>query len=336
LQSPADIIARFETELAAAGCEIVDYESSNTQPADYRAFEYFPGKGKKTFINRIGIAQTALDREGRIVPRPPAEILVSRWHDGTHARQANTIPAAHFTLYNKGNLNIVLTPESYVKYVLATERAAMATTAMLGFLDGTPEMREALKKEPVTFEDYESAFNASGGNHAHALNRVMRECLMKNSNEYMPAWGGRQKDEALYLYNFYCWQALKTVHDSNRIKFADKLYDLPKPIFVRLDDEDFMQIGSVLGFNGFGEDRPDTFFTARPDFMEYHNTWLQGLNLIERVPPENEAPTLRQALANYYGITPEEGMAFSKQYKQGDPYLPLLGPDASKVVPFIP
>ena len=235
-----------------------------------------------------------------------------------------------------GDLNIVLSPSSYILLTLLTERAAAAGVSMLGYLDGTPAIRKAVAKEASTVEDFEAAMGANANNMQVALNRVARESLMKNSNEYMLAWGNRPSNEALWLRNYYVWQALREYHESNRFKYGDLLYDSPRPTFVRLGPEDVAAIGNILGVNAFGSDaKPDTFFVQNPTLMIKHQDWLRGLNTMLGIPDDKELPTIREALEQYYGITPGEALEFSRNYRHGDPVIKPHGPESRKIVPFV-
>ena len=271
--------------------------------------------------------------------RTEAEEKVSRWHEGIHAIHANTVPATHFTPYNMGNLNIILSPSSYLLLTLLTERAAAAGVSMLGYLNGTPEIRKAVAREAGTVEDFESALAANNFKIDVALNRVARESLMKKSNEYLLGWGehgARSNNEPLWLRNYYVWQALKEYHSANRFTYGDFLYDTPPPIFARLGEEDVAQIGNILGFNAFGTaDDPDSFFVRNPTLTGRHWDWLNVLNQLHKVPDESKLPTIREALAQYYGIEPQEALEFSKGYKHGDPVIKPHGPESRKIVPFV-
>lgn len=305
----AEMSARLEQGLTDAKCDIRLLDSiRNGAVADFAAFTYMPGTGKPTFANSIGLNGN----------KPESERCISTWHEGIHAIHTAKVPAAHCSPYNMGNMNIILSPTSFIQYVNLTERAAMAGTAMMGYLEGSEEMKEKLTSEPATFEDFKAAMESNGHDLSLALNRVARECLNKNSNYYMRAWGVREKDEPLTLYNYYIWQALKEYHDANRFKFGDQMEDLPKPIFVRMSDEDIMEIGNILGINAFGEGYPDSFFSAKPELMVKHASWLQGLNIMHGVASESSLPTIRQALDKYYDMTPEQFIAHSMNYKHGD------------------
>jgi hypothetical protein len=162
---------------------------------------------------------------------------------------------------------------------------------------------------------------------------------MKKSNEYLLGWGrhgARSNNEALWLRNYYVWQALKEFNNANRFTYGDFLYDTPPPIFVRLGEEDVAQIGNILGLNAFGApDNPDKFFVRNPVLTGRHWHWLNNLNGLHGVPEESQLPTLREALMHYYGVTPDEALEFSKRYKHGDPVIKPHGPASGKVVPFV-
>lgn len=305
----AEMSARFELALQQAACRINLLDKPlNGAAAAYNSFSYMPGAGAPTFVNTMHVHAGA----------PEAERSISRWHEGIHAIHSATVAAAHCSPYNMGNMNLILSPASFVQYINLTERAAMAGTAMLGYLQGEAAFKEALGKEPATFEDFDAAMGANGHNLSSALNRVARECLNKNSNFYMKAWGARQSDESLTLYNYYIWQSLKEYHNANRFIYGDQLEDKPSPIFVRLSDEDIMGIGNVLGVNAFGDGYPDSFFAAKQELMMKHQSWMDGLNMMHGVPDEDHLPTIRQALDVHYGMTPEQFIAHSTAHKHGD------------------
>ena len=324
---PKDLLVAFEQQLDESGCSVVDWKnpSSASTPAMYSAFFYSPGQGERTFDNTMKLSQG----------KPKAESMVSRWHEGFHAIDTSNVLAAHFTPYNMGGLNIVLSPQSFIKYIRLTERKAMAGAAMLGYIEGSDEMRKALSKEAATFEDFEEALKAYEGDFEAALNRVARQCLVRPSNELMVAWGDRKESEPVRLYNYYIWQALKEYSSSNRFIFGNQLHDYPSPIFCRLSTEDILAIGNILGFSAFGAGKPDSYFTDGPQLMIKHQRWLDGQNVTHAVPPENELPTVKEALSMFYGMTPDEALLFSKNYRQGEPWPEAKGPDASKLA-FIP
>jgi hypothetical protein len=320
----SDLPGLFEAELKESG---VKYEirsaGSNTSPAHLTPFLYAPGEGKPTYLNTMYVD------EGRA----PALIKISKRHEGAHAILWSCSAAAHASPYNMAS-PIVLCPRDWGRFMRNSERAAMAYNAAAGFVEKDPDFREALAKEPGTAEDFAAAMLASGGNIEAALNRVARECLEKNSNYYMLPTGKRKEKEYLTLRNYYTWYSLRRFEDSNTFTWDYELADMPAPIFVRLDDEDILQIGQLLGFSAFGRQRPDSFFTEQDPLMWKHQRWQESLNYKMGILNSDQLPTVRQALRRYFGKTPDEFLEFSKNYKQGDPPLPQINPVEPTIIPF--
>ncbi|MFN3700589.1 MAG: hypothetical protein ACK4VI_03595 [Alphaproteobacteria bacterium] len=319
---PQSLQEKFENELQRIECKTA-VSSKDSFTADYCPFIYPPKKDEPSFQNQLNIPQKIQSSD---------EATVSRWHEGFHAMHTANTPAAHCSPYNAGNLNLVLSPQSFVQYIVLAERSAMAGAALLGYASDSEAIREAMRKEAATVDDIEAALRANAMNYEVALNRVARECLLRNSNKQMVAREGRPEPEALWLSNYYVWQALREYSACNRFVYDDQLYDAEEPIFVRLSSEDILQVGNILGFNAFGNGSPDSFFSDPPYMMMKAKRWLEALNIQNNVPPEHELPTLRQALDIHYGITPEEFLAYSKSYKGGQEHLPKKAVDTSKVV----
>ncbi len=324
-EQPASAIHRFEAELEQSGVEYVVRKGyAGSTPAHFTPFLYAPGTGNPTYLNTMFV-----DEKGRT----PAEILVSKRHEGAHAILWSKLAAAHASPYNMAS-PIVLCPRDWGRLMRNSERASMAFNAMLGFSDPDADVREALQSQPGTLEDFEAAMAANSGNVEVALNRVARECLEKNSNYYMLPTGKRTEKEPLTLRNYYTWYSLSKYEDSNTFKWDYQLADMPAPIFVRLDDADILQMGELIGLSAFGSDRADTFFTEQAPLMWKHQRWQESMNYKMGILNSDALPTVREALRDYFGITPEQFLEFSKKYKQGDAPLPQVKPVETKILPF--
>jgi hypothetical protein len=212
----------------------------------------------------------------------------------------------------------------------------MAYNAMLGFADPDMNVRAAMKKEPATVENFAAAMAANNNNLEVALNRVARECLEQNSNFYMLTRPERPEKEALSLRNYYTWYSLLKFQESALFTHDYELSDLPAPIFVRLDDQDILEIGQLLGLDAFGgEGRPDSFFTEQAPLMWKHQKWQNTQNFHFNILDSNQLPTVREALRDYFGKTPEEFLVFSKNFKQGDKPLQQIKPVVPVNVPVV-
>ncbi|MCC7304671.1 MAG: hypothetical protein IT558_00260 [Alphaproteobacteria bacterium] len=316
-----NIIERFERDLKESG---VHYEARKNvaSPAHFSPFESTPGIGHHTYLNTMYVDEKDRSR---------AAVEISRRHEGAHAILWGKLAAAHASPYNPA-APIVLCPRDWGRLMRNTERAAMAYNALLGFADTDANIKEAMKLEPGTAEDFGAAMKANSNNTEVALNRVARECLERNSNFYMLPTGKRTEKEALTLRNYYTWYSLKTFQDCERFNWTYALEDGPAPIFVRLGEEDILQMGELLGLNAFGRGRPDSFFTDQAPLMWKHQNWQNALNHRFGILNSDELPTVREALNDYFDITPRKFLEFSKSYKQGDTPLLQKRPVVPKLV----
>lgn len=319
----AHIVKKLDSELVKSGVRYETWQSAaDTSPARFIPFIYAPGFGSHTYSNTI-----LIDERDRAV----GEIETSRRHEGAHAILWSKSAAAHASPYNMA-APVVLCPRDWGRLMRNSERAAMTYNALLGFADPDAAVKEAMKKEPGTVEDFAEAMAANSNNIEVALNRVARECLEKNSNFYMLPTGKRTEKEALTLRNYYTWYSLLRFQDSNTFNWDYELADMPAPIFVRLDDEDILEMGELLGFSAFGRGRPDSFFTDQSPLMWKHQRWQNSLNLKMGILDSNELPTVREALDVYFDVTPQEFVEFSKNYRQGDAPLPQTRPVETKFI----
>ncbi len=191
-----------------------------------------------------------------------------------------------------------------------------------------------MKKEPGTVEDFAAAMKANNFNIEVTLNRVARECLEKNSNYYMLPTEKRAEREPLTLRNYYTWYSLLKFHESALFTHDYELSDLPAPIFVRLDNQDILEMGQLMGLDAFGgEGRPGSFFTEQDPLMRKHQRWQNSMNYNLGILDSDKLPTVREALRDYFGVTPEQFLEFSKNYKQGDKPLQQIRPIDTKIVP---
>jgi hypothetical protein len=319
----AGVLESFEQEVKATGVKYEAGKNSGGSIACYTPFLYAPGQGKPTFMNTMFV-----DEEGR----DPEAVKVSKRHEGLHALYWNKSAAAHASPYNMA-APIVLCPRDWGRLMRHSERAAMTYNAMLGHADPDAKIKEAMKTEPGTAEDFQKALEAANGDPDAALNRLAREVLNRNSNFYMLPTGKRAEKEPLTLRNYYTWYSLLRFEDSNTFQWDYELSDMPAPIFVRLDEQDILEMGEMLGFSAFGGERPDSYFEQQDPLMWKHQRWQQSMNLKMGILSSDSLPTLREALRDYFGKTPEEFVEFSRNFKQGDEPLQQIKPIEVTTIP---
>ena len=301
---------RFITALNDASCVFADpsvFSAGHSQvqqsaAAVYTPFIYDPlnieARKQRTsgslhpFVNGIQVNNAKCSLEA----------TVSIFHEGDHGLSWNSAAILHASGFNGERSDIppiVLCPQDWIKMVLATEAKAFATQAWLSNLAENiePTFKAACQANPVTPMQFQELRRKAPDLKA-ALIQAANIALHHKHN---PA----QERHRVSFGNYYAGNALDTYDLCPKLEKPEGL------VFVRMQPEDLVAAGEILGMNIFD----DSNFSVVKNWQKFMTPELKErlTTMNERlgIKDSSRLPAFREALAEK-GLTPEKFLQISR------------------------
>jgi hypothetical protein len=244
----------------------------------------------KSFMNIITYKVDDLDED---------DLVFSRFHEGLHAIQWNSTPAAHTCPRNMKAV-VMACPRDHALMVQLTEQDVYAKQGWLASLliANHPELKDKTKYSPVGPDEFKKLRQESA-NLPAALSEAAKLAMTKKVT------GGATFLD--YYHNLALDDYMNMIESYKRAGY--------KPVFVRLAPEDLKQAGQSVGPN-FIKDDP-AFMTL--ELSEANTAKLALVNAkLGLTGDENELPTFQHALQDK-GMTPGDFMEYSRERRSAVP-----------------
>lgn len=304
---PDLILNAFDKAFEKSNAVVTPYQfKDNDDPrfiyGGYTHFtSYASGEGK-SFINQITYNPL----------RTADQNTVSQIHEKFHAIQWSTIPELHAVPNNMlayQEVPIILSPRSWVIASFLTEREAYAKTAWIATLQDKQNQSNALEAamggelvQPKDIEYWRSLYPDDLGFALGAASLIWDELIRARKQE---------DGSEINLRDHYIDLAIRQYNKKN----SPRLHTwktAANPIFIDLDDQAILSMGSSFGPSIFGKYSPDPVFKDLKLTPKQEKS-LRDLEGKLGIQPGQKLPTLREALAER-GMTTEQYMQRSKAY----------------------
>ncbi len=320
--SPRQILQLFNAAFHETSCKFEKDRKPYSAPAALETFRYTPPEGERSFNNVILLDKKNANRD---------KLKISSIHEKVHAIQWSKNPVLHASPYNRmtnEDVPVLLTPRSWLMMTILTERDAYAKTAWLAATDLSIKPSEglsaAMRFQTVTINDVQHWSARFPDDIAFALG----EAALCWDNRIMNS--GNKSTAPVTLYDHYIEQALSSLERIKRFEPDNQSMDL---VFVDLDDQDILNLGSSFGPSIFGKTAPDPMFKSLKLKPEYEDR-LAALNTRLGIDPNAQYPNLSEALKPF-NLTAAGFMAKSKSYvyapKGHGPAQQLKAEDAQQI-----
>lgn len=270
---------RFSADVERSGCK-EEIDIFHNGIADYISFAY--GKTIRGFLNKIVC--------GPAGEEDIAKLFSSKVHEKTHALQKMQSAALHGSPFNP-DTKIIICPRDWVLLEERCEQDAYTKQALFNSILGQylPEMREMTERDSLSIAVFDR-IRARSPNIHEALVSASLQALGKSFYSDNP-------NSPYQFRNHYHNHALNNFKAGmeQRKKFGETEW-----VFVRVEPEDILAIGTSAGLNTFGQNRD----TMLPIFLEHSNLQKDAQDKLNKLNEEfsitNELllPTLGQVLAS--------------------------------------
>lgn len=306
---PNTVLNAFDEAFNASNASVVKVDGGEFIYGGYTHFiQYDKGEGK-SFKNEITYNKN----------RSYEQNIVSQIHEKFHAIQWTKIPELHAipqNMFAYQEMPIILSPRSWILANLLTEREAYAKTAWIAMLmdenSHSDALETAMQSELVKPKDIRHWHSRYPDDIGFALGEA--SLIWDNLIRARRRGDGSQ----INLRDHYIEFAIRQYNEKNcsRLHSWETAAD---PVFIDLDDDAILALGSSFGPSIFGKYYPDPVFK---DLKLTPEQEVQVRALEEKfgIQPGQKLPTLRQELTKR-GMSVDEYMHRSKTFIDRPPLI---------------